>query len=102
MRRLLAIILSTLLVLDCYAQSSPPIPSTRITLQDTLLAERVGVVAIAPTGRFVVFERIPSYPQRKSYGVDESMGAELFFFDVNQNSAARPLLTLDGLSLIHI
>lgn len=82
-----------------------PCVSRDLTLADALAIEDIGQVAFDPTGRRIVFERIPPYGGRVSYAVGNSeprYSAQLYVKDVEDGSPARPLLLhapamLDGM-----
>jgi hypothetical protein len=67
--------------------------SRQVTLADALKVESVGTLAFDPTGRHIVFERIPGFDSRASYGVsEERYNGELYVEDLDQDSPAKPLL----------
>lgn len=66
-----------------------------ITLLDLLTMEGIGHVEFGPTGRRIVFERIPAYTDGVNYGVgiDESRySGELYVDDLGHGSPPQPLL----------
>ncbi len=70
-----------------------------LVLDDILRMEDVGVVQVDPTGRRIVFERIPEYQRRGDFAVDEArLTASVFVYAPGQSAPPQPLAEMPGVS----
>src|SRR5258708_6274519 len=75
------------LVWGCAAAASGP-----VTLADIFQMENVAGAAFDPSGKRIVFERIPPYDKRSGYGLAPPQTAELFVYEPNGPAPAHPLI----------
>jgi hypothetical protein len=75
------------LVWGCAAAASGP-----VTLTDIFQMENVAGAAFDPSGKRIVFERIPPYDKRSNYGLALQQTAELFVYEPSGTAPAHALI----------